>query len=144
MNRFMYVAVFLCCHVLILVFCSACGRVSEPKKIKDIAYTVCDESRLPKELLEIIEEKKETPFRLSYSTGSYMYIVVGYGEQNRDQLSVAVEDLYLGENAVYMNTTLISDGQDIQQDCITYPYVAVKCEKYDMPIAYLSYASQTY
>ncbi len=144
MSRFMYVAVFLCFHFLILVFCSACGQISEPKKIQDIEYTVCDESRLPKELLAIIEEKKETPFRLSYTTGSYMYIVVGYGEQDRDQLSVAVSDLYLGENAIYMNTSLISDSQDVQTGKTSFPYVAVKCEKYDLPISYLSYSSQAY
>lgn len=138
MKRSMYVAIFLCVHVAILLFCSACSRADAPQKVKDIDFTVCDETRLPKELVDIIEEKKETPFRLTYTTGSYMYIVVGYGQQNRDNLSVAVTDLFLGEDNVYVNTTLISDSQQAKEGVITYPYIALKCEKYDMPIVYMT------
>lgn len=138
MKRFMYAAIFLCFHIAILLFCSACSQADAPEKVKDIDFTVCDETRLPKELLEIIEEKKDTPFRLSYSTGSYMYIVVGYGEQNRDNLSVVVNDLFVGEKNIYVSTTLISDSQQMKEGVVTYPYVAMKCEKYDMPIVYMT------
>lgn len=138
MNHSMYAAVFLCFNIIFLLFCSACSKAGTPEKIKDIDFTVCDESRLPKELLEIIEEKKEVPFRLTYTTGSYMYIVVGYGEQNRNNLSVAVSDLFLGEEGIYVNTNLISDSQQMQEGIVTYPYIVLKCEKYDMPIIYLN------
>ncbi len=138
MNHSMYAVYFLCFHLLLLLFCSACSKADTPEKIKDIDFTVCDESRLPKELLEIIEEKKEVPFRLSYTTGSYMYIVVGYGEQNRNNLSVTVSDLFLGEDSIYVSTSLISDSQQIDADAVTYPYIALKCEKYEMPIVYLN------
>lgn len=137
MNHSMYAAIFLIGNILFLLFCSACGRAEAPEKIKDMDFTVCDESRLPGELVEIIETKKSAPFRLSYTTGSYMYIVIGYGEQNRDNLSVAVGDLYLGEDGIYVNTNLISDSQEMQEGVTTYPYIAIKCEKYDLPIIYL-------
>lgn len=136
MKRFMYAAIFVCMGFVVLLFCSACGKSEAPHKIKDMDFTVCDDSRLPKELIQIIEEKKETPFRLTYTAGDYMYIVVGYGRQNRDNLSVAVTDLYLGEDSIYVGTSLISDSQQVKEDVVTYPYVAVKCEKYDLPVVY--------
>ncbi len=137
MNHSMYAAVFFVGNILFLLFCSACGQIETPKKIKDLDFTVCDESRLPGELVEIIEKKKAAPFRLSYTTGSYMYIVIGYGEQNRDNLSVTVGDLYLGEEGIYVDTSLISDSQQMQDGVTTYPYIALKCEKYDLPIIYV-------
>ena len=137
MKSSMYISIFLCFLFLIMFFCNGCSQAEAPKKVKDLDFTVCDESRLPVELVDIINEKKESPFRLTYTTGSYMYIVVGYGAQNRDCLSVAVKDLYLGENEIYVDTSLISDSQERKEGVVTCPYLALKCEKYDLPVIYL-------
>lgn len=137
MNQSMYTTIFLACSMVSLVFLSACGKTGEVVRIKDLESTICDDSRLPSELVEIINEKKEQPFRLTYMAGNYMYIVVGYGAQNRDALSVVLEDLYLGENAIYMDTKLVSESQNVKTDVLTYPYIAVKCEKYDYPVIFV-------
>ena len=79
----------------------------EIKKLKDLEFTVVEDADAPGELMEIINEKKENPFRLSYSNKDYLYIVVGYGKQNSGGYSITVEDLYLTKNAIYIDTNLI-------------------------------------
>jgi len=81
------------------------------------------------ELKEIIDEKKEEPFKLSYSNKDYLYIVVGYGKQNSGGYSISVDDLYLTSNAIYINTNLIGPTkEDMVSQGVTYPYVVVKLE----------------
>ncbi len=103
----------------------------------DLDFTVCEEGRLPNELVELIEEKKAEPFKLTFTTREYMYIVVGYGAQQRGGCSVTVNSLYRTSQAVYIDTNLIGvEGETIQIDGMTYPYVAVKCENQNLPVVY--------
>lgn len=107
------------------------------KKIKDLEYTVVEDADLPGELKEIIDEKKENPFKLSYSNKDYLYIVVGYGKQNSGGYSISVEDLYLTSNAIYFDTNLIGPSQDeLVTSGITYPYIVVKLEFMDKLIVF--------
>ncbi len=110
---------------------------TKDEKIKDLDYTICDESRLPDELLEIIQEKRKEPFKLTYRTKDYLYIVVGYGPQDRKDLSVILSQLYLTENAIYVETDLSSMESDTLEDnMVTYPWIAVKCELYDLQVIF--------
>lgn len=103
----------------------------------DMDFTVCEEGRLPAELVEIINEKKSAPFKLTFTTREYMYIVVGYGAQQRGGCAVTVNALYRTSQAVYIDTNLIgSEGESIKIDGMTYPYVAVKCENQNLPVVY--------
>ncbi len=103
----------------------------------NLDFTVCEEDRLPDELLDIIEEKKAEPFKLTFTTREYMYIVVGYGAQQRGGCSVTVNALYRTDEAVYIDTNLIGvEGETIRIDGMTYPYVAVKCENQNLPVVY--------
>ena len=69
-----------------------------------------------------------------------MYIVVGYGEVNRQNIKVIVESLYLTDNAVYLETNLISMDEEKNNlpkgETSMYPYIAIKCEKYDLPVVF--------
>ncbi len=99
------------------------------KKIKDLDFTVVEDADLPGELKEIIEEKKELPFKITYMNKDSLYIAVGYGKQNTGGYSIAVNDLYLTKNAVYIDTNLIGPSQDTMvSQGVTYPYVVVKLE----------------
>lgn len=99
------------------------------KKIKDLDFTVVEDADLPGELKEIIEEKKEQPFKLTYTNKDSLYIGVGYGKQNTGGYSITVNELYLTKNAVYIDTNLIGPSQDaIVAQGVTYPYVVVKLE----------------
>ncbi|NLY48246.1 MAG: protease complex subunit PrcB family protein [Clostridiales bacterium] len=109
----------------------------EIKKIRDLEFTVVEDADLPGELKEIIDEKKEKPFRLHYSNDEALYIVVGYGKQNSGGYSIAVEDLYLTKNAIYIDTNLIGPSQDeLVTQGATYPYIVVKLEYMDKKIVF--------
>ncbi len=105
------------------------------EKIKDLDYTVCDEGKLPDELMNRINEKKKEPFKLTYRTKDYLYIVVGYGAQDRTDLSVVMKELYLTENAIFVDTELsAADALTLADNLVTYPWIAVKCELYDVQV----------
>jgi hypothetical protein len=110
---------------------------TDVKKIKDLEFTVVEDADLPGELKEIIDEKKEEPFKLSYSNKDNLYIVVGYGKQNSGGYSISVDELFLTSNAIYINTNLIGPSQnDVATQGVTYPYVVVKLEFREEPIVF--------
>ena len=109
----------------------------EIKKLRDLEFTVVEEADLPGELKEIIDEKKEKPLRLHYSNKDSLYIVVGYGKQNSGGYSIAVEELFLTDNAIYFDTNLIGPSQDdLVTQGVTYPYIVVKLEYMDKKIVF--------
>lgn len=129
--------------LLLLIMLTLIGLVgckkenTDVKKIKDLEFTVVEDADLPGELKEIIDEKKEEPFKLSYSNKDNLYIVVGYGKQNSGGYSISVDELYLTRNAIYINTNLIGPSQkDVVTQGVTYPYVVVKLEFREEPIVF--------
>ena len=107
------------------------------RKIKDLDYTICDEGRLPDALVQLIQEKKKNPFKLTYNTKDYLYIVIGYGAQNRGDLCIQLKELYLTENAIFVDTQLDAKEQiPLEDDQLTYPWIAVKCELYDVQVIF--------
>jgi hypothetical protein len=110
---------------------------SEIKKLRDLEFTVVEDADLPGELKEIIDEKNDKPFRLHYSNKDFLYIVVGYGKQNSGGYSIAVEELFLTDNAIYIDTNLIGPSQDdLVTQGVTYPYIVVKLEYMDKKIVF--------
>lgn len=132
-----------------LLFCiiftlSACANEKPEGARKDIDFTVCARENLPEELFTIIEEKKDKVCKFTYTNGSFMYIVVCYGERERENLNVVVNDLFMTTNAIYIDTTLKTDvsGAATPLDYVAsgeysmYPYIVLKCEKYDVPVVF--------
>lgn len=132
--------------LLVLLFSLAfvvmgCNQKKEDGAKKDIEFTVCSRENLPEELLSIIEEKKEKMCKFTYTNGSFMYIVVCYGEKERENLNVVVNDLFMTSNAIYIDTTLKTDAVTATDSVATgefsmYPYIVLKCEKYDVPVVF--------
>ena len=142
--------IFFLSALLLCQFVTACG-IKKDKQRVDMEYTVCDETGLPDELRDIIEEKKKGAFKLSYVNNDGMYIAVGYGAHNRQNLSVIVEDVYKTDNAIYVDTNLYTSDEinDINDSNIAtagdaiksgqpsmYPYIVIKCEKTDLPVVF--------
>ena len=117
----------------LLVFTS-CGKETEEEKEK-LDFTICDEKQLPEELKELLEGKRQEVFKLTFSTKDYLYIVVGYGEQNRSNLDVVVEELSLGKNAIYVKTQLVGNEEE-DKEIITYPVIVLKCPYMDLPVVF--------
>ena len=126
------------CLLLIPLLFIGCEKEKEEiTKIQDLEFTVVEEADIPEELLTSINEKKATPFRMTYSNGNYLYIIRGYGEQKSGGYSISVNDLFLGNNGIYFKTTLIGPAKDeLVTQVITHPYIVVKIEFMDKKVIF--------
>ena len=133
----------LCCIMLLcicglLCSCTACRKEqTSTKKLRDLEYTVLGSEEVPEELLKIIDERKEKEFKLTYSDGEFLYIVVGYGEQATGGYSIRVNEAYLTSNALYADTSLIGPekGTEVQK-AVSYPFIVIKTEYIDMRVVF--------
>ncbi len=128
---------------LLLLVCgmmglTGCTMLSEERvKLQDLGFTVLSEEVIPEELKTIIDEKKADPFKLTYSDDAYLYIVIGYGQQNGGGYSIAVNELYLAEESVYVNTTLLGPEQkDTGSKVPSCPYIVLKTDFIDKPVVF--------
>ena len=123
---------------IILIFLSGCSiQKNETEKLRDLEYTVAADKELPEERKEIVEEKKKESFKLTYESEGSLYLCVGYGEQATGGYSIAVNELYLSENAIYFDTSLIGpDSSETVAETASYPYLVVKTEYLDKPVVF--------
>lgn len=106
-------------------------------KVRDLEFTVAGETDIPEELRSIIAEKKAQPFKLTYSDNENLYIVVGYGPQSTGGYSIAVQDLYLTDNSIVIDTELIGPAKGENPAAETsYPFVVVKTEYLENPVVF--------
>ncbi len=114
--------------IFLAAFFAGCGeKVNKPEKIKDVEYTVQEESQVPEELLAKMKEKQKEPFRMTYATEGYLYIAKGYGIQSTSGYSIRVLDLYEAVEGIVFSAELIGPGKEepvLQVE--TYPYIVVK------------------
>ena len=127
------------CYILLLVGCifllAGCAMKSSEKiRLRDLDFTVLSEDVIPKELLDVIEERKEEPFELSFKDGKNLYLVVGYGKQETGGYSIVVEDLYLTEEAIYVSTSLLGPDPGQKGTRESYPVIVIKTELLDKTI----------
>lgn len=121
-----------------VTFLAGCGqKTEEPEKVRDLDFTVVQESDLPEQLRLLIGEKKCNPFKLTYTASDALYIVQGYGAQPTGGYSVTVKELWLAENAIYFRSELLGpkEGENVSQN-MSYPYVAIKTEVIDLPVVF--------
>lgn len=100
---------------------------SDGTKVADLDYTVVEEEKIPAELKNQINEKKEADFKLTYENGDDLYIVRGYGEQETGGYSITVDKVYLTTNSVCFQTTLLGPTElEAKSKAPSYPYIVVE------------------
>lgn len=122
--------------MLAISFCMACsgGQVDNHEKID---YTVVENEDLPTELKKLIDNKKQSTLRLTYTTKDYTYIVAGYGTKETSGYSIRVDDVYVSGNAVYADFKLIGPAEGEQvNEVSTTPYIVLKYEKRDESVVF--------
>lgn len=126
---------------MMLCLLTGCAKEKDPmEKIKDLEFTVLAEENIPEELRSVIEEKKGNAFKVTYQDNGFLYICIGYGEQVSGGYSITVNGLYLTENAIYADTTLLgpdpADAAGAKKDAPSYPYIVLKTEFVDKPVVF--------
>ncbi len=130
------------CMMMALLLCACAGNTNMEKKLRDLDFTVVSTEDISDELKAHIDERKEEPFTLIYRDGEDMYLIVGYGKQSGGGFSIRVNDLYLGENAICVSTTLEGpDGDKSTENgnsegTVSYPYIVLKVETMDAPVIF--------
>ena len=135
MIRIKQLIFFILLGIFLFNGCSAASIQSE--KLKDLDFTVVKEEDIPEQLKDEIEKKKGETFKMTFMDESYLYICVGYGEQITGGYSIQVNDLYLTQNAIYIDTNLIApDKSEEKKVAASYPYIVVKLEKREEPVVF--------
>lgn len=131
-------AVCLLAWVFIVRALSGCSVEKEAQdKVRDLEFTVVGEADLPQELSNLVAEKKAAPFKLTYSNDQGLFITVGYGEQATGGYSICVNELYLTDNSIVIDTEL--KGPEKGEDAGTeksYPYIVVRTEYLENPVIF--------
>lgn len=121
--------IILCLLSVCLLLCGCSLSSSEKMKLRDLDFTVLGEEKIPQELKTVIEERKAESFKLTYSDQEALYIVIGYGQQQTGGYSIAVNELYLADNAIYVSTSLLGpDAEEKSRQNPSYPYIVIKTE----------------
>ena len=118
--------------MLAISFCMACsgGQADNHEKID---YTVVENEDLPIELKKLIDNKKQSTLRLTYTTKDYTYIVAGYGTKETSGYSIRVDDVYVSGNAVKLIGP--AEGEQVNEVSTT-PYIVLKYEKRDESVVF--------
>lgn len=126
----MFRIIILLAVIVSQLFLGGCSAFEEESvKLRDLDFTVVEAGKEPETLVEIIDEKKEEPFQLSYTIGEEMYLVIGYGKQETCGYSIQVNECYETEGTVYVDTTLL--GPETEEEIVkkpSYPYIIIKIE----------------
>lgn len=131
-----YILAILCMSILCLFAGCSTEKIST-EKLRDIEFTVVPNKDIPEELTEMIDEKDEEPFKLTYADDGALYIAVGYGKQPTSGYSIKVTEAYETENAIYIHTNLIGPAKDEKiLERATYPYIVVKTEFIDKNVVF--------
>lgn len=124
---FLFIGIFLFC---------GCKKEEYPKD-KSIDYTIVIGADIPKELQKIIKERKKQNFQLTYSDGSCLYLVKGYGTQNSGGYNIKINDFYQSKDYLVLNTDLFGPKKDAKvSDNASYPYIVIKTEYRDNTVIF--------
>lgn len=115
--------------------CSAAK--DDGKKVRDLDFTVAGDMDVPAELKRLIGEKQQQPFKLTYSDEQNLYIAVGYGVQPTGGYSISVNDLYLTDNSIVINTELKGPekGENAGNEQ-SFPYIVIKTGYLENPVVF--------
>ena len=130
-------AVCLLAALVLAAVLSGCGLIRiEEEERKPVDYTVVERQDIPAALDEIMNEKKEKEFQLSYETGEALYLAKGYGRQMSGGYSIQVEELGASSNGLFFVTRLIGP-QDLNEAGVpSYPCIVIKTEPQKKPVVF--------
>jgi hypothetical protein len=126
--------------LLLLLGCvllNGCQKNETPEKVKDLDFTIVAGTDIPDELQELIDARSADAFELTYSDGSFLYIVKGYGAQQTSGYSITVNDFYQAEESLVFETKLVGPSKDDEvSNTQTYPYIVIKTKNMEESVLF--------
>ena len=122
----------------VCLFLSGCSILEKKEeKVRDLTITPVPDSELPEELQTLIAQKMSAPFKMTYSTDENLYIAVGYGVQPTGGYSISVNELYLTDNSIVVNTELKGPekGENAGAEQ-SFPYIVIRTEYLENPVVF--------
>ena len=130
-------AVCLLAALVLAAVLSGCGLIRiEEEERKPVDYTVVERQDIPAALDEIMNEKKEKEFQLSYETGEALDLAKGYGQQMSGGYSIQVEELGASSNGLFFVTRLIGPKDLNEAGVPSYPCIVIKTEPQKKPVVF--------
>lgn len=133
------VLIVLACIQILCAFMLAGCQITEDSgmKLRDLEFTLLSDDTMSEELKALIEERKAEEFKFTYSDNESLYICIGYGEQSTGGYSIAVNELYLTDNAIYVDTNLLGPSpKEKENPAVSYPYIVIKTEFLDKTVVF--------
>lgn len=123
---------------IMLILLSGCNvRKDDKEKVRDLEFTVVGEADAPQQLQTILTEKRTQPFKITFTDDQNLYIAVGYGSQQTGGYSIQVEELYLTENAIVLDTELLGPEKEEEVAPETsYPFIIIRTELLENPVIF--------
>ena len=125
---------------MLLIFgltAEGCSMVKiEEGESTPLKYTVVDTTELPKSAQELIQEKKNDDFQITYQKGDILYLIRGYGKQMSGGYSIQVAELSASSTTIFFKTRLIGPEKENQSGAPSYPYIAVKINYMEEPVVF--------
>lgn len=101
-----------------------------------LEYTVVEAAELPQSAQEMIQEKKDGEFQMTYQKGDVLYLIRGYGKQMSGGYSIQVAELSASSTAIFFKTRLIGPEKENQRGAPSYPYIAVRTRYREEPVIF--------
>lgn len=119
-----------------VITCFACKN-EDYQKDSSVDYTIVTGADIPKELKQLIKERKKQSFELTYSDGTCLYVVKGYGKQKSGGYNIKINDFYLSKDYLVFDTDLFGPKKNEKtSDNASYPYIVIKTEYRDNTVIF--------
>lgn len=127
------ILLFLCSHLLL----TGCSHNEAPEKTSDLDFTVVSGTDIPEELQNLIAERQENSFELTFSDNASLYIIKGYGKQASGGYSIVIQDFYQSQDELVFDTELFGPKKDEPvSEAPSYPYIVIKTEYRENPVVF--------
>lgn len=132
------ILISVCMQILCAFVLSGCQITQDAgMKLRDLEFTLVSDDVMPEELKILIDERKTEEFKFTYSDKESLYICIGYGEQTTGGYSIAVNELYLTDNAIYVDTNLLGPSpKEKENPAVSYPYIVIRTEFLDKAVVF--------
>ena len=110
--------------------------IPQEQERREIPFVIVSEECIPKELVSLIEKRKEEEIKLTYVDENDRYIIIGYGKQNTGGYSIYIKDLYVTENAIYVDTCLMGPKEQKVKDVPSYPVIVIQISEMGLPVVF--------